>query len=436
MEKITNAPDLEADWLQSPVKEQSDRLHPLRDITLDPYYGQVRKVRLLRTRYVVGSGEGCDIRIRDPFVSPRHCELVVPREGAGYQVVDLDSRNGIFLNGVRVRSAPLPPQGSLRVGRSTLAWRAEAAPQESGGAWVVADPAMVEIVASLRRVARTGLSVLLLGDTGTGKEILARLIHDASERARGAYVTVNGSLTGGDLAESELFGHKRGAFTGAETSRAGALRSAHGGSLFLDEVADIPAAAQVKLLRAVETGEIKSLGSDTVDRADFRLISATSQNIHARIDENRFRLDLYYRLAGYVVHVPPLRERPLDILAIARKFLDEIGMSLDRECEGRLLSYPWPGNVRELKSQLSRALLLARDEGLARVLPRHFAMERGLVSVVKKGKVLTLSELEREYIQASLERNGWNRIIAARELGIARSTLFHKMRRFRISDGA
>lgn len=420
-----------AQWLKSPVTEKMERLKPMREITVEPYQGARRKVKIFRTHYLLGSSADCDIRVQDPFVCPEHAEIRL--EGGGYVFTDLGSRNGSFLNGVRVRSAPLPAWGSLRVGRSNLVWRRDAISTEEEG-WIVADPAMREILERVKRAAQSNLSVLLLGETGTGKEILARIIHRVSRRAGKPCVTVNGALTGGSLAESELFGHRRGAFTGAETSRRGALRSANGGTLFLDEVADIPAAAQVKLLRALEAGEVRPLGADEVEKVDLRIISATSQNLERRIAAGNFRLDLYYRLAGFVVHIPPLRERPLDIVAIARSVLEEAGLELAPEGEAKLLSYSWPGNVRELRSCLGRAAILAREEGAHLVSSAHVLGLDHREPRLSAIKALTLAEAEREWIMASLERNGWAKGVAARELGIARSTLFEKMKRYSLRD--
>jgi DNA-binding NtrC family response regulator len=426
-------------WLKSPVTERAEGLRPMVELLLDPYFGKKTRIRLYRTRYVVGSAEDCDIRISDPHVSPRHAELVLEKGESSYKVADLGSKNGVFLNGVKVQCAPLPGQGSLRLGRSSIAWGKEGGGAvEAGRDWVVADPVMKETILALRRVAKSGLPVLLLGETGTGKEFLARMIHDFSPRARGPYVAVNGALTGGELSESELFGHRKGAFTGADSGRAGALRSAHGGSLFLDEVGDIPASAQVKLLRVLETGEVKALGSDQPDRSDFRLVSATSLDLEARATQGAFRWDLYYRIAGFVVHVPPLRERPQDIIAITARVLRGTGISLDRESEGKLLSYRWPGNVRELKSCLVRALVEAQAEGAPTLLPSHITGldGGGRPIVLSRGRGVTLQEMERTHIQACLERNGWSRGISARELGIGRTTLFEKMRKYEIRDKA
>lgn len=426
-----------AEWLRSPLHENQFRLQPMRELNLKPYYGPRRRVRIFRTRILIGRLADCEIRVDDPFVSPRHAELRLADGGGGYVVHDLGSRNGVFLNGVRVACAPMPSQGTLRVGRSTIQW-ADSLPAEdpSGEGWVVADPGMRALVQTLRRVAITPLPVLLLGETGTGKDVLARLLHHSGAAASGPFVPINGALTGGTLAESELFGHRKGAFTGAESARQGAIRSAHGGTLFLDEVADVPAAAQVKLLRALESGEVRPLGCDQAERAEFRLVCATSRDLDKRVREGVFRQDLYYRIAGFVVHVPPLRERPLDVLAIARKLARERELDLDAEAESRLLSYRWPGNVRELRSTVERAAMLARSEGASRILAPHV---HGLDLEVPAPEPLasyrpTLVEQERKIVLGALERNGWARGVTARELGIARSSLLGKMRKFGLRD--
>ncbi len=423
-------------WLKSPLTEQTQRLRPPQQIVLRPYHGAKKRLRLFRTDYLIGSGADCDIRLDDPFVSPHHARLQL-FEQSGYVIEDIGSRNGVFLNGVRVQSAPLPAQGTLRLGRSSCSWSEEKEPDLETGDWVVADPGMREILARLKRWSASSLPVLLLGETGTGKELLARLVHEWSARAKGPYVVVNGAHTAGTLADSELFGHKKGAFTGAESSRLGALRSANGGTLFLDEVADVPLAAQVKLLRALEAGEVKALGSDTIETSDFRLVAATSQSIEDRLANASLRLDLYYRLAGFVVKIPPLRERPLDIRALAKHYAEERGMEIDAEAEAKLLSYSWPGNVRELRAILERALLLARAEKCARILESHIDVGTPMkLPTIDRPPMRKLRELERSHIQHSLERNGWSRTVSAQELGISRSTLLSKMKRFGIRDGA
>lgn len=425
-------------WLKSPVTENADRLHAMQEVVLRPYYGKKKKLRLIRTSYILGSDASCDICINDPFISPKHAQLRMRKGSEGFEILDLGSKNGTYLNGIRIEQAPLPANGSLRLGRSSFSWNENAENELESPDWIFADPFMQATVKRLREVASTKLSVLLLGETGTGKEILARLLHQWSDRSNSPYVIINGSHAAGSLADSELFGHKKGAYTGSEQARVGALRSADGGTLFLDEVADIPPTAQVKLLRALESGEVKALGSDKAENSDFRLVSATSQDIESKIQEGSFRLDLYYRIAGITVHVPALRERPQDILAISKKVLQARGYELDRECEGKLLSYSWPGNVRELRAVLERAMISAVKDKCAIILPNHLeGIDRGGFFMKKSVYVpRTLLEMERDCIRESLERNGWSRSIAAKELGIARSTLFDKMRKFKIRDRA
>jgi sigma-54-dependent transcriptional regulator len=424
-------------WLKSPVSAKAEQLRGTPEIYVEPYEGRRRKVKLFRTSYVIGSDPKCDIRINDPFVSGAHAEIFIPGEGQGFYLRDRDSRNGVFLNGVKVQSAPLPKRGNLRIGRSSIVWPPPGLVDLSEmGGYIAEDPVMQEILGKLRTISLSPLSVLLLGETGTGKDELARLVHQWSAREKGPYVAVNGALTDGNLAESTLFGHKKGAYTGAESARLGALRSAHQGSLFLDEVADIPGAAQAKLLRALESKEVQALGSDDIERSDFRLISATSQDIDRKVEDGSFRLDLYFRIAGHIVMVPPLRDRPADISAMAARWAESAGLSLDREAEGILLSYGWPGNVRELKAVIEKAQVIASSEGTAWILPRHLT---GLcrirnTSTRKDSRPQTLLQNERDCILESLERNGWSRTIVSSELGIARSTLAAKMKRLKIRD--
>jgi len=422
------------EWLKSPVSERALRLQPRRELWLKPYQGKRRRVVMHRTEISIGSRASCDIHLDDPYVSPLHAEFRLEAGGGGYVVQDLSSRNGVFLNGVRVSSAPLPSSGNLRLGRSVFNWSNEQAEIEfAEDGWVIADPSMRELLISVQRIATSSMPVLLLGETGTGKDVIARMLHHWSSNPLGPYIPVNGALTGGALAESELFGHRKGAFTGADSSRLGALRSAHGGTLFLDEIADVPIVTQVKLLRSLESGEIKALGADHPERSSFRLITATSRNLDRKMREGLFRNDLYYRIAGFVIHVPPLRDRPKDIIAIATKLAMSHGFGLVAEAEALLLQYSWPGNVRELRSCIERGVVTAKVAGLQRILPMHLS---GLGAHVAGARSedswapRTLAEIEREFLSAALERHGWSRTLAAKELGIARSTIWQKMRRF------
>lgn len=241
---------------------------------------------------------------------------------------------------------------------------------------VGASPAMQEVFKRIAMVAASNACVHIHGESGTGKELVARAIHQYSHRAQGPFVAVNLAALSPTLAESELFGHVRGAFTGAESSRRGVLEQAHGGTIFLDEAADIPPAVQVKLLRVLEYGEFAPVGGDRVVRSDFRIITATHQDLGRLVAEGRFRADLYYRLMTFTIELPPLRQRPGDIPLLVEFFLDQLAAKnrcprppLTQETLAILESRPWYGNVRELRNALEHALLIARGGPLHR---EHF----------------------------------------------------------------
>ncbi len=423
-------------WLHSPVSQKSFGLKPISQLTLEPYFGRAKQLKLFRTQYVVGSADDCDIQIDDPFVSPHHAKIFIEKEGMAYRVVDLSSRNGVFLNGQRVIDAPLPERGNLQIGRSKLRWKGDERDSETDD-WIARSEKMKKLLGEMKDVAASDLPILILGETGTGKEYLAKFVHDQSQRKNERYVSVNGALTDGPLAESELFGHTKGAFTGAEAARTGAIRAANHGTLFLDEVADIPAGAQVKLLRALELGEVKPLGSDHTEKSNFRIVAATSQNMQKKIQQGTFRIDLYFRLAGACFQVPPLREREEDILAISEKIFAKSGCEMGADIKSLLLSYDWPGNVRELKSWAQRAVVRARAEGIRVIRSEFFdrvAIDQSATPEEFMGK--SLEEMEREMILQSLNRHGWARKSAAEELKISRSTLYDKMKKFGIKNVA
>lgn len=419
-------------WLQSPVTQKNQGLKPVSKVTLEPYFGKKRNLQLFRTQYILGSDKDCDIQIDDPFVSPKHAKISIEREGDAYKIVDLSSKNGVFLNGQKVNDAPLPSRGSLLLGRSRFRWTNEIE-SESTDSWIAKSEKMKKLLKEIREVSISNLPILFLGETGTGKEFLAKFVHEQSNRKNESYVAVNGSLTDGPLAESELFGHNKGAFTGAESARTGAIRAANHGTLFLDEVADIPMGAQVKLLRALELGEVKPLGSDRVERSDFRIVSATSQNLEKKIHDGDFRFDLYFRIAGACFQIPPLREREEDILAISESILKKSGCELSVGTKAALLSYDWPGNVRELKAWANRAVVRARAEG-KRVIDEE-CMDRmnfGRRLLVEEFQGKSLEEMEKEMILQSLKRNGWAKKVTAEELQISRSALYDKMKKYKI----
>jgi DNA-binding NtrC family response regulator len=374
-------------------------------------------------RLVIGSDTSTDLRVFDRSVSGRHCALLV-REGA-LVVEDLGSKNGVFVGGARVDRAYLGPGAAFVVGRVVMSCRP--APRLATGTddapcslpGVVGESvAMRRVVREALRVAAVKGSVLLRGETGSGKDILARAVHAMGPRRSRPFVPLNVGTLPRELADSELFGHERGAFTGAHAARAGAFVEAHGGTLFLDEIAELPPDLQVKLLRVLEDGEVRPIGSRGVRRVDVRVISATWAPLHRRVAEGAFRQDLYQRLAVFVIDVPPLRERRTDIPLLAARFLSdlepEVGpRELSPSALARLASYGWPGNVRELRNVLYRAALVASDKTI-----RGQDIADSLDAAGSPHR-LTISP---DQARAVVVGHGGNVSAAARQLGVARST--------------
>jgi len=295
---------------------------------------------------------------------------------------------------------------------------------------IAASRAMQPVMRLLEKVAPSDASVLVTGEHGTGKEVVARWLHAASPRAHKAFVAVNAGGLGDGVLESELFGHVRGAFTDAHADRTGCFELADGGTLFLDEIANMPAAHQAKLLRVLQTGEFHPVGSSKVRRSSVRVIAATNADIAAEVKAGRFREDLLYRLNTVEVVLPPLRERREDIAELAALFLRRARPSSSKGPRGfapdaidALLAHPWPGNVRELEHVIERALLLAQDE---LVTPADLAL-RGRGDAGRRVEDMTLDEVERYLIERALAAHGGNVSEAARALGLSRSALYRRL---------
>jgi DNA-binding NtrC family response regulator len=332
------------------------------------------------------------------------------------------------------------------LGRRRLARRRPAnadlvpAEEPEGLALVGHSPAIIEVMKTLARVAPSQASVLVFGETGTGKELVARTIHRYSERASRRFVAVNCSALAEGLLESELFGHVRGAFTGAAVSRPGLFREADKGTLFLDEIGDISPALQARLLRALQEHEIVPVGSETTVKIDVRVIAATHRDLLELVRQGRFREDLYYRLDVVTLRLPPLRERRQDIPLLVDHFLRTLSsrhgrgpVALDPEALRRLLGYDWPGNIRELQNVLERALLLA-EQGV--IGPEHLATTvrpaaAALPDTPPSVPTLRgLEEVEREHVIRVLAATGGNREESSRILGISRRTLTRMIQRW------
>jgi DNA-binding NtrC family response regulator len=397
---------------------------------------------VLDTTLIVGTQADAGLSLSDPTVSRQHVELQPLAEGV--RVCDLNSRNGTFSGGMRIHEAILQvePEARLRVGQTELCIRVEEeeiGPRESSSAFGKAlgqSQAMRHIFGILERVAPTDATVVLLGETGTGKEVLAHAIHEASRRSAQPFVVVDCSAISPQLIESELFGHVKGAFTGAISNRDGAFLQANGGTLFLDELGELPLEMQPKLLRALESGTVKRVGEDQPRRTQVRVIAATNRDLQEEVQAGRFRRDLYFRLAVMTVRLPPLRERPDDVPLLIRHFLRELGAPdypLSEPLLQQLRSYAWPGNVRELRNVIGRMLA----GGEADLTPA--GSEGGPVAVggaelkhlpFKEAKERVFEAFTREYLVALFRECEGNISKMARTAGINRNHVQRLLDRF------
>ena len=391
----------------------------------------------------VGSAEGNHLRLDDRAVSRAHCELEVRADTV--TVRDLGSTNGTFIGETRIRDADVAPGAVVRVGGSAFRIEAGGEPafvaiseKTSFGDLAGASLEMRQAYAVLERVAPTDTTILVQGETGTGKDVAARAIHDASPRKSGPFVPVDCGAIPENLFESELFGHVRGAFTGAVNDRAGAFQEAHGGTLFLDEIGEMPLALQAKLLRAIESRRVRRVGSSKDAEVDVRIVCATNRKLAQMVNEGTFREDLYYRLAVVEVTLPPLRARRDDIPAIARHLHAKLAARrpnvapLSDETVEAWKSRAWPGNVRELRNAIERVVTLgdARpstkslgDTGSNPVLPTGIESIVPLHLPLKEARDAWTSEFESVYVRAMLKKTNGNLTKAAELAGVSRRFL-------------
>jgi len=305
----------------------------------------------------------------------------------------------------------------------------------AGGRLIAESAAMRPVMELVERVAPSEANVLVTGEHGTGKSLMARVIHDLSPRSEEALVTVNTGALSETVFESELFGHVRGAFTDAKEDRAGRFELAHGGTLFLDEIANITPAQQAKLLQVVETGELERVGSSRTRKVDVRILSATNADLQAEVEGGRFRQDLLFRLNTVTIHLPPLRDRREDVGLLAGRFLEHHARRYRKRLAGlddgamkALVAYPWPGNVRELDHVIERGVLMARGE---EIVEEDLGLSQAAgASVAPRLEDMTLEEAERVMIQKALERHGGNVTDAAKALGLSRSALYRRLEKY------
>lgn len=409
----------------------------------------------------MGTAPDNDVVLTDRAVSRRHAEIRMTP--AGLLLRDLGSTNGTFINDVRITEAYIPADADCRLGYSRLLIRQHteerkvAVPrQDHLGELVGSSERMRELYGLIRAVASTPTTVHLHGASGAGKELVARTLHTFSGRP-GPLVVFDASVADPEMVRNDLFGHIKGAFTGATGAREGAFRQAHTGTLFIDEIGELPLDLQPRLLRVLETREVLPIGSDKPLRVDVRVITATHRDLEAMVRTGAFRADLFYRLSVVPIEVPALREIREDIPLIARHLCERLQLPcrLSAAAMEALQSYSWPGNVRELRNVLERAAVLC---GEREIRPEDLRLSKSVAvaetsppiistpPVVKRTEPLSeperpaadarahLKDMERRMIVEALERNRGNKAAVARELGIPLSTLKRRLKEYRLGD--
>lgn len=394
---------------------------------------------------VLGSDAGCGLRLDDPSVMPRHARI--ESRGDSWVIRDLQSNTGVFVNETRISEAPLNDQDRLRIGEVVLLFRNA---DDSSDRMISRNELWQRQLERLPSFATTDFPVLMIGPSGSGKEVLAKTIHNSSKRRSGPFVSINCSALSESLIESELFGHVRGSFTGSTSDRKGAFEVARGGTLFLDEIGDLPLSLQPKLLRALENKEIRPVGSDRTIETDVRVLSATHKDLAQAVRLGRFREDLYWRLNVCQIRPPALRDRMEDFTDLVYFFCKQMRVRLSHAAIERLRCHPWPGNIRELRNVIARA---------AAYFPGHYIQveeindlvdavsydghsdEFSALSVTELKNYNTtgvgqtggvMREIEREMIIRRLVANRGNQRKTAADLGMPKSTLHDRLKIYSI----
>ena len=415
---------------------------PRGDLLLAVGEGRLLSCPIDRPEISIGRDPGCTFVIDHPSLSRRHA---VVRFDSQPTIQDLGSTNGVWLDGQCIRGGdptPIPVRGNFQIGPFSfvIVARSHASQVSAGGRHQlrVEDPTLAGLPSLVREFAGTQTNILIMGETGVGKEVLAASLHAASERS-GPLVQLNCAALSETLLENELFGHERGAFTGATTRSEGLIESAHGGTVMLDEIGEMPLATQAKLLRVIERREVTRLGATRAVSVDVRFLAATNRDLVAEVAAKKFREDLYFRLDGVTLVIPPLRERKALIVPLAMSFLPRSDTGSQPELRAdvveALLAYPWPGNVRELKAVIERAAVMARG---APISPRHLLFRASPTPVVPDEPAAQPEALDpedaadRARVVRALEECGGNQSRAAKLLGISRTTLITKLRIYKI----
>ncbi|MBI4124780.1 MAG: sigma 54-interacting transcriptional regulator [Deltaproteobacteria bacterium] len=418
-----------------------------------------KKITLNKNLVSVGKRETNDIVLADKTVSRNHLEIEYQSDS--FLLRDLGSTNGTYLNGSKVKEAYLAPGDVIKIGNSEMEFRAfdekvavEPSSKEEFGAMVGKSRKMRQIFAILEKIAPSNATVIIEGETGTGKDLVARAIHEHSTRKLNPYVVFDCTGVAPNLIESELFGHEKGAFTGAVRSRPGIFESAKGGTVFLDEIGELPIDLQPKLLRALESREVRRVGANNSTRIEVRVISATNRTLKKDVAEGRFREDLYYRMSVVKILLPPLRDRVEDIPLIVARLLANskfnktaTGLKVTRvedDALKLLMRYPWPGNVRELANVIERAATFVEGNAIARNHLDFIFAEMGDQEErtdrmridthlpFKEAKQQITEVFEKEYLEELLKRNRYNLSKAAREAKVDRKHIRNLLKKYGI----
>jgi transcriptional regulator with GAF, ATPase, and Fis domain len=392
-------------------------------------------------RCAIGSHPSNDLVIEDSTVSRFHCELAIANTAV--RVRDLGSRNGTQLGAVQITDALVPGRTVLQLGNSAV--RIDVSDEEtelaasdraSFGGLVGESEIMREVFSQLDKIAASDATVLVEGETGTGKEGVAEAIHEASQRSHKPFIVIDCSAIPANLLESELFGHEPGAFTGANERRIGAFEQASGGTLFLDEIGELPLELQPKLLRALESREVRRVGGRDLIRCDLRIVAATNRDLRAEVNRGMFRADLYFRLAVVKVVLPPLRERTGDIPKLVEHLLMKIGATPDAMADlmqpdfmAALCAARWPGNVRELRNHLEQCVVFGERRLPNTPSTPHPAATVDPALPYEIARRQAIDAFEREYVTRLLERSDGNVAAAARDAGLNRAYLHRLLRR-------
>ena len=387
----------------------------------------------------IGANADNDVVVDDGFVSSFHAQLFL--RGERVLVRDMDSTNGTFVDGVRIVEAEVRPSSTLRFGRVEAKFEAKETEEKVApagkGPWkccdlVTADAKFAQVFALIEKVAPHDATTCVFGETGTGKELVAHALHVLSGRRGAPFVALNCASIPQNLLESELFGHEKGAFTGADRMRKGAFEEAHGGTLFLDEIGEVPLDAQAKLLRVLETRSVRRLGGRGDLPVDVRVVAATHRDLAAHVRAGKFREDLLHRLYVIPIRLPPLRERPADVVHLAKHFAEKLAPKgakplLQAEAEKKLRAHPFPGNVRELKNVIQRALIMGDGKTIraddVEFVPPTLDDVASAASVYRPG--MTMDDIEREAMRAALAAYG-SASEAARALGVPKTTFWRR----------